>query len=109
MSKPLNLTILAIAIIAAAPATAGTPGSDRRIAASEHRDSRQETRIATGTANGGINATEAARLDNQQARIDNKQTRLAADGYFSRRDYARVDYAQDKANRSIHRARYNRR
>lgn len=109
MSKPLNLTLLAIAIIAAVPAAASTPGSDRRIAATEHRDSRQETRIVAGTTNGGINATEAARLNNQQARIDNTQTRLAADGYFSRRDYARVDYRQDKANRSIHRARYNRR
>ena len=108
MSKPFHLAIIAAAVLAAIPALAQTPGSARRLAATENRDARQETRIDTGVAGGGINANEAAYLNARQARIDTTQTRLAADGNFSRRDYARVDYLQDKANRSIFRARNNR-
>ncbi|MBC7519969.1 MAG: hypothetical protein H7268_02575 [Sandarakinorhabdus sp.] len=109
MSKPFNIAILAAALLAATPARAQTPGSAHRITATENRDTRQETRIDTGVAGGGINANEASHLNAQQARIDTAQTRLAADGNFSRRDYARVDYRQDRANRSIFRARNNRR
>lgn len=97
------------AILATAPAFATTTGSDRRLAATESRDARQESRIIDGIATGSINANEAARFNNQQTRVDNSQARLAADGHFSRRDYARVDYRQDRANRSIARARNNRR
>jgi hypothetical protein len=104
-----NALILIAALLAATPALANTPGSARRIAATESRDTHQETRITSGAANGSINPAEATHLNNQQARIDNTQTRLAADGNFSRRDYARVDYRQDKANRQIFRARNNRR
>jgi hypothetical protein len=113
MSKPFHLAIIAAGLLApmlaSVPALAETPGSARRITATENRDQRQETRIDTGVAGGGINANEAAHLNAQQARIDTTQTRLAADGNFSRRDYAKVDYRQDKANRSIFRARNNRR
>lgn len=101
-------TILAAGLVAG-PALAGTPGSDRRLAATESRDAFQESRITAGAANGSINIAEASRLNSQQARIDQGQTRLAADGHFSRRDYARIDYRQDKANRNIARARVNRR
>lgn len=107
MSKPFNLAIIAAALLSAVQALAATPGSDRRITATENRDQRQETRIDKGADGGAINANEAAHLNAQQARIDSAQTRLAADGNFSRRDYARVDYRQDRANRSIFRARHN--
>jgi hypothetical protein len=107
MSKTIAAAFAAVLL--AFPATAATPGSDRRLHATESRDAAQEARINNGATNGAINATEATRLNNQQARIDASQTRLTADGHFSRRDYARVDYRQDKANRNIARARYNRR
>jgi hypothetical protein len=109
MSKSFHLAIIAAAVLAAVPALAETPGSARRFTATENRDARQDTRIDNGVTGGGINANEAARLEAQQARIDTSETRLAADGNFSRRDYARIDYRQDKANRSIFRARNNRR
>jgi hypothetical protein len=97
------------AVLLAIPAIAATPGSDRRLDASESRDAAQEARINKGAAAGAINPAEATRLNNQQARIDASQTRLAADGHFSRRDYARIDSRQDSANRNIARARTNRR
>ena len=109
MSKPFHLAIIAAAVLAAIPALAQTPGSARRITATENRDQRQETRIDAGVAGGGINANEAARLNAQPARIDTTEARLAADGNFSRLDYARVGFRQNKANRSIFRARNNRR
>jgi hypothetical protein len=111
MSK--TFTAIIATILIAGPALASTPGSanasERRLDATESRDARQEGRITAGAFNGSINAAEAARLNSQQARIDQGQTRLAADGHFSRRDYARIDYRQDKANRNIARATRNRR
>ncbi|MFZ4689607.1 MAG: hypothetical protein ACOYLS_10250 [Polymorphobacter sp.] len=109
MTVLIRFAIITVAAATALPAAAATPGSDRRLAATETRDTAQERRITAGASNGTINANEAARLNAQQAGIDRTQTRLAADGQFSRRDYARVDYRQDKANRNIARARNNRR
>ncbi len=110
---PRSPTLLRLAIIglgfAGTIAAAATPASDRRFAATENRDARQDTRITTGLANGSINAQEAARLDAQQARIDTSQARLASDGHFSRKDQARIHVRQDVASRSIARKRHNQR
>jgi hypothetical protein len=106
MFKLLSTAII-ITGLAAGAASAATP-SDRRFAASTTREARQDQRFATGIANGSISSREAARLADQQARIDNSQARLAADGRISARDYARLDARQDKAARSITRARHNR-
>lgn len=108
MTSRDRIVILALLGLGTSLPAAATP-SQQRLAVTESRDARQDTRIATGLGNGQINANEAAHLNAQQARIDNSQARLAADGRFSRRDYARVDYRQDKANRNIARARNNRR
>lgn len=108
MTRHLYLAIAGFAIVTAAPAFATpTPRSDARYAATENRDSRQDARIANGVAAGQINAHEAARLNASQARVDNAQARLSADGYFSRRDYARVSYRQHRANYGITRTRRN--
>jgi hypothetical protein len=107
MTRLPYLAAAAFAIIAA-PAAAG-PRSDARYAATENRDTRQDSRITAGTASGQINPYEAARLNASQARVDNTQARLSADGYFSRRDYARVSYRQTRASHGIARARNNRR
>lgn len=109
MTRLPYLVITALAIIAAPAAATPTPRSDARYAATETRDARQDSRIATGTASGQINPHEAARLDARQTGIDNAQARLSADGYFSRRDYARVSYRQSRASYGIARARNNRR
>ncbi len=106
MTKPLILIALAgIAMQIPALAAAQTPGSQRRLAATEARDSRQQQRIATGVANGRIDTQEAARLNARSAHIDNVQSRLASDGHYSRRDFARVSYRENRANRGIARAR----
>jgi hypothetical protein len=110
MTRHLYLAITAAAIVFTAPAAATpTPRSDTRFAATERRDDRQDTRIANGIASGQINAHEAARLNASQTRVDNTQARLSADGYFSRRDYARVSYRQSRAGYGIARTRNNRR
>ncbi len=107
MSKTLCIAII-IAGISTGTANAATPGSDRRTAATNARETRQDQRLAAGIASGSINSTEAARIANQQVRIDHSQARLAADGRLSARDYARLDARQDKASRTIARARKNR-
>jgi hypothetical protein len=98
-----------LALGTALPAQAQTPGSDRRIAATDAREAQQTTRIDAGVANGSINANEATRLQNQQTRIDGSADRLAADGQYSRRDHARVASRQNAASRNIGAARRNRR
>jgi hypothetical protein len=108
MTRHLYLAIAGLAIAAAVPAAATpTPRSDARYAATENRDSRQDARINNGIASGQINAHEAARLNASQTRVDNTQARLSADGYFSRRDYARVSYRQNRAGYGITRTRRN--
>ena len=105
-----RLTILAAAALAAASATAAgaqSPGSDRRLAAVETRDARQGERIAGGVAGDQLTTRETARLDRQQAGIDRTEARLAADGNFSRRDYARVSRRENHASRAIYRDRHN--
>ena len=109
MTRLPYLAAAVLAIMAAPAAATPTPRSDARLAATENRDARQDSRIASGLATGQIGAGEAARLDASQARIDNTQARLSADGYFSRRDYARVSYRQNRASSGIARARNNRR
>jgi len=100
---------LAAALPAAAvPAAAQTP-SDARLAATQNRDARQDQRIAAGVAGGGINSNEAARLGAQQGRIDTAEARLASDGRYSRRDFARISARQNRASADIARARRNRR
>ncbi len=103
------IAALAVTTAVAATETPAAGGSDRRLAASENRENQQDQRIANGISNGSISSAEAARLNAQQAHIDRTQTRLAADGNFSRRDYARTDYRQDRARGNINRARFNRR
>lgn len=104
--KLMPLLVLALAGLAV-PAAASP--SDRRFAASEARDVRQEHRIAAGIAQGTINPREASRLQARNGRIDNFQNRLAADGRYSRHDRARVAYRQNGASHGIYRARHNRR
>ncbi len=106
IAKPF--IILALAGLYAMPAAADTPGSQRRLAASESRDANQDQRIANGVANGSINTREAGRLDAREAGIERSQARLASDGNFSRRDFARVNYRENRTSRGIFRARHNR-
>ena len=95
----------ALATLAAPAAASPTPRSDARLAATQNREARQDSRIASGLASGQISSAEATRLNARQAGIDNAQARLSADGYFSRRDYARVSYRQTRARYGIARAR----
>lgn len=107
MIRIMAITSAAMAVFAAIPAAAQY--GNGRLAATEARQARQDARIDRGIANGRINPHEADRLDRQQTRIDRMQNRLAADGNFSRRDYARIDARQRAASHRIYRTRHNRR
>ncbi len=93
-------TLFALLSLGLAVPALATP-SDRRLAAVDARDARQDTRVAAGISSGRIDAGEAARFDARQARTDSAQARLAADGRFSRRDRARMDYRQDRTSAGI--------
>lgn len=92
----------------ALPVVAQT-AAENRLARTEGREARQDTRIDNGVAAGGINASEAARLQGQQTRIATRTDRLASDGFYSRRDHARISAQQHRSSRHIAVARVNRR
>lgn len=102
------LVLAGLAFGVAFPVLAQNP-AENRLARTEARQARQDTRIGNGVEAGGINANEAARLQNQQGRIDNRADRLAGDGFYSRRDHAGISAQQRRSSQNIAIARVNRR
>ena len=67
------------------------------------RQTHQQQRIANGLGSGRLSASEAARLERQQAHIARYEARSRADGYgLSRTERARVEAMQDRASRHIY-------
>lgn len=109
MIKPF---LLFGALALAVPAVAQpyeTPRSDVRLAADEARNARQAVRIDKGIESGRIDAREAAYLTRRNERTTAATAHLASDGFYSRRDAARVDQRQDATSRRTWRAGTNRR
>ncbi len=100
------LVILVLAAIAAGSATSALAGTVRQ----ERREARQTARIAQGARCGQLTRGETARLLRGQARVDRMEARaLANDGRIGPRERARIERAQDRQSRVIHRLRHNRR
>lgn len=108
MIKPLFI-VASLALAAPALAQPATPRSDARYAADQARTERQGARIDAGIESGRINEREAAYLDRRVTNTQRASDRLAADGYYSRVDAARIDRRQDTTSRRTVRAKANRR
>ncbi|WP_416907779.1 MAG: hypothetical protein ACMVO5_12280 [Polymorphobacter sp.] len=109
MIKPF---LLFGALALAVPALAQpyeTPRSDARLAADEARNARQAVRIDKGVESGRLNPNEAAHLTRRNERTTAATAHLASDGFYSRKDAARVDRRQDTTSRRTWRAGTNRR
>jgi hypothetical protein len=108
MIKPiLILSALALATPALANTPPYTPRSDARFAADQARNSAQANRIANGIDSGRLNQRESAYLTHRNIRTTAATNRLAADGFYSRKDAARIDYRQDTTSRRIVRGKTN--
>ena len=73
----------------------------------EQRQRNQQHRIHQGIRSGSVTPGEAARLEREQVRIERMERRLKADGYFTRRDRARVQHRLNRSSRHICRAKHN--
>jgi hypothetical protein len=99
----VTATLVALALTAATVASAGTVRQERR-------EARQNARIAQGVRSGQLTRHETARLLAGQAHVDRLEARARAnDGRIGPRERARIERAQDRQSRVIHRLKHNRR
>jgi hypothetical protein len=73
----------------------------------QQRNVNQQQRIEQGLRNGALSATEAARLEREQAHVDRLETRALRDGSLSDAEAARIDTAQNVASRDIYRQKHD--
>lgn len=97
---------LPVAAFAQSPAPAAqkdpsaTPGIDKRQA-------NQEARIEQGVKSGELNQKEAARLEKGQARVQSMEDKAKADGKVTAKERKRINKAEDKQSRRIHRQKHD--
>ena len=66
-------------------------------------------RIDQGVASGELTRREQHRLEHQQQHVANVETRVESDGTVTAKEALRLEHAQDRASRNIHRKKHNRR
>ncbi len=109
--KPL---VLALALMVAAgtvhaqssppsPNPAPSPAMERL----ENRQALEQSRIATGAANGSLTAQETRRLEKRQHRLDQRQARAQADGTVTRQEARKIRHATQANRHAINRKEDN--
>lgn len=99
--RVLSLTLV-IAALTASIAAAGT--ATPRV---NHRQVRQQERIAQGVRSGELTRGETARLEAGQAHVQNVKARAKADGVVTPAERAHMEHAQDRQSRHIYRMKHN--
>jgi hypothetical protein len=74
-----------------------------------HREAKQQKRIANGIANGSLNPNEAARLEKREAAVQkHEETAMAKhNGHLTKAEQARLNRQQNRISRSIYRDKHN--
>ncbi len=75
----------------------------------DQRQVNQSKRIEQGIANGRLNARETNIVQAQQNNISTHETRVKSDGIVTKRERINLHRHQNRANRTIKRAKHNRR
>src|SRR5207253_15300 len=88
---------LGLAFCGAAFAQAGTV----------QRDVNQQKRIEQGVKSGSLTNRETARLERGEARIDRAEARAGADNKVGPREQRRIQKAEDRESRRIHREKHD--
>ena len=88
---------LGLAFCGAAFAQAGTV----------QRDVNQQQRIEQGVKSGSLTNRETARLERGEARIDRQEARAGADGKVGPREQRRIQRAENRESRRIHREKHD--
>lgn len=81
--------------------------SSRRIQADVQRNIEQQKRIGAGIANGSLTNHETAKLEAGQARVERKEFRAGADGHVRASEQHRVQAAENRQSRRIHREKHD--
>lgn len=97
MNKSILITL---ALIAAAPALAGTPRLDAR----EHN---QRARIYNGVATGELNRAETRRLAAGQYHLRAAEARAKSDGVVTGRERSRLQHEANQQSRRIYRQKHD--
>ena len=88
---------LSLAFCGAAFAQAGTV----------QRDVNQQNRIEQGVNSGSLTNRETARLERGEARIDRAEARAGADNKVGPREQHRIQKAENRESRRIHREKHD--
>lgn len=97
-------TILTATLIAASATMLATSASADQI---DRRQAEQERRIQEGVRSGQLTRGEYRQLEAEQARIREMERRAKADGHVDRAERARIEAAQNAANRHIYQEKHD--
>ncbi len=101
------MTLSKTAIAVAAGALLGLPALAQTTGSEVQRDVNQQQRIEQGLQSGQLTTKEAAKLEKGEARIDKMQQRAEADGKLTDAEKRRIEQAQNKESKAIHRDKTN--
>ncbi len=99
----------AVAPTPAVPATTIVPVGGQKPTADTvtQRDVNQQVRIENGLKSGNLNATEASKLEANQARLDTMESKATKDGTVTAAERARIQAAQDKQSAQIYNQKHD--
>jgi hypothetical protein len=103
MKRTMMIVLLAAAMMSLASlamAQTATPRVDRR-------EARQHARIHQGVQSGELRPGEAAHLRAGQRHVHRVERRAKADGVVTPGERARINHAQNRQSRDIHRLKHN--
>lgn len=99
--------ISTLVVVFAAVYSAEAAQSERRGAVVDKRQNMQQARMNHGMRNGSLTSAEQVRLKQQQDRVMKTEKRANADGQINKKEFRRIERQQNRANRSIYRAKHN--
>jgi uncharacterized membrane protein YebE (DUF533 family) len=101
--KRTSTLLVAVLVAFALPVLAqpNTPNIDQRQA-------NQQQRIDQGVKSGELTGKEAARLEKGQERVQNMETKAKADGKVTPKERERIENAQNKESKKIHKEKHDR-
>ena len=90
-------------------AARGNPNSasSQRMQADVQRNVNQQQRIEQGIQSGRLTNREAAKLEGGQARVNQAEARAGADGHVGANEQRRIQKAENKQSRRIHREKHD--
>jgi hypothetical protein len=72
-----------------------------------HREARQQDRIAQGVESGELNAREAARLEHGEVRLNRNEARAKADGVVTARERVALQHEANRTSKRIYRQKHD--